>query len=334
MLPSNSGHSRPLRQRIAAFTLIELLVVIAIIAILIALLLPAVQQAREAARRSQCKNNLKQIGLAMHNYLDALNVFPPAYMDTINTATVTGVDNNNALGWGALILPYIDQAALYNQIGTETGGFARSWQDVGNTGTPTNTIATSVPSAVRILAAFICPSDPMGGLNTDKSNFGKSNYGVVAGLQAATAGVNDTNCAFTRGDSRRIADFIDGTSNTIFVSEKSTRNDATGLRTCGVNACAFGGGLWIGTRISTAAASWNPGVEQCDVAVFAGANTSYAINGSTADWAADWITSSAHEGGVQMLMGDGSIRFLSENTGLNVYRALVTLRGGEIIGEF
>ena len=94
------------------FTLIELLVVIAIIAILIALLLPAVQQAREAARRSQCKNNMKQIGLALHNYHDVYNTFPPGYVGQTDVSILAGY---GLWSWSALILPYIDQAPLYNQ---------------------------------------------------------------------------------------------------------------------------------------------------------------------------------------------------------------------------
>src|SRR4051812_6730319 len=90
------------------FTLIELLVVIAIIAVLIALLLPAVQQAREAARRSQCKNNLKQIGLALHNYHDTANTLPPGWI-----GDPTGSNAGNRWGWGTMILPYLDQAPLY-----------------------------------------------------------------------------------------------------------------------------------------------------------------------------------------------------------------------------
>ena len=135
------------RQR--GFTLIELLVVIAIIAILIALLLPAVQQAREAARRSTCKNNLKQIGLAMHNYHETFGMFPPGYVEEIlpsNGGVV--VDNEGHWAWNAMLLPYMDQAPLYNQL---------------NVGTvPVSTMlnnATARSSMQKPMPAFRCPSD-------------------------------------------------------------------------------------------------------------------------------------------------------------------------------
>src|SRR6478609_9116964 len=105
-----------------AFTLIELLVVIAIIAVLIALLLPAVQQAREAARRTQCRNNLKQIGLALHNYHDAYQLFPPGYVDRNGNPDLTP-DNDLGPGWGwaSFILPQLDQGNVYNQINFNIG---------------------------------------------------------------------------------------------------------------------------------------------------------------------------------------------------------------------
>ena len=139
--------SRSNRQR--GFTLIELLVVIAIIAILIALLLPAVQQAREAARRSTCKNNLKQIGLAMHNYHETFGMFPPGYVEEIlNTNGGHVADNEGHWAWNALLLPYLDQAPLFNQL---------------NVGTvPVSTMlnnATVRGSMQKTLPVFRCPSD-------------------------------------------------------------------------------------------------------------------------------------------------------------------------------
>ncbi|OYW13961.1 MAG: hypothetical protein B7Z55_16195, partial [Planctomycetales bacterium 12-60-4] len=125
------------------FTLIELLVVIAIIAILIALLLPAVQQAREAARRSQCVNNLKQLGLAIHNYHDNFNAFPPGWIGVTNRTPDT--EGNSGFAWGAHLLPQLDQSPLYGRL-----NFNRECYDPAF-----NAVAMST-----VLPAFRCPSDP------------------------------------------------------------------------------------------------------------------------------------------------------------------------------
>ena len=122
------------------FTLIELLVVIAIIAVLIALLLPAVQQAREAARRSQCKNGLKQIGLALHNYHDMLRTFPPGYVSLFDSS---GNDTGAGWGWGSFLLPQIEQSALFYQINSNVG---------------IESAVNSIPR-VKSLSIFLCPSD-------------------------------------------------------------------------------------------------------------------------------------------------------------------------------
>tara|TARA_R110002111_G_C6005121_1_gene373746 strand:- start:3854 stop:4831 length:978 start_codon:yes stop_codon:yes gene_type:complete len=310
------------------FTLIELLVVIAIIAILIALLLPAVQQAREAARRSTCKNNMKQIGLALHNYHDTHRVFPPGFIDNeldFSGSKTGGTGaNNNGIGWGAMILPYMDQAPLYNQIGSTTGAFGEHWSVNAST------------LAQTILPAFNCPSDPMGGINTDKSNFGKSNYLASHGTAAATT----NNGIFYGNSSTRIRDIIDGTSNTILVSERTTKNDGAGTNNCGgTTDCAWTGGLWIGPRHATSTSdTWHPGLYHFDVTNFGGGNATYLINSSGSTWGEDWCASSAHVGGAHMLLTDGSVRFISENMssgGTNTtYYNLVTRAGGEVVGEF
>ena len=145
----------PSSQRCRGFTLIELLVVIAIIAVLIALLLPAVQQAREAARRSQCKNNLKQIGLALQNYHDNNKAFPISlyggYGDTANVGGFT--QNSRSWGWPVRILPFVDQAALYKKA------------------SPGNTTIAASGVMTQVVTAFLCPSDPQGPTENQNNSY-------------------------------------------------------------------------------------------------------------------------------------------------------------------
>ena len=229
--------NRTIRSR-SAFTLIELLVVIAIIAILIALLLPAVQQAREAARRTQCKNNLKQIGLALHNYSDQFNVFPPGYVYNPNTGA-------RWLGWSwmTMLLPQFDQAPLYNVMSGNTSTLASI-----NLGMP---IATGYTPTQAVIPGLRCPSDvgdnlvpfvhvpgangaastPGAGVAVANS-FGRTNYFGVAGyvgtFTAPVSGLTNvnvpmqTNYRGSFGENSRVGlrDMTDGSSNTAMVGER------------------------------------------------------------------------------------------------------------------
>jgi prepilin-type N-terminal cleavage/methylation domain-containing protein/prepilin-type processing-associated H-X9-DG protein len=327
------------------FTLIELLVVIAIIAILIALLLPAVQQAREAARRTQCRNNLKQIGLALHNYHDAYGVFP--YGSNENWG-YGDVPLRCAWNWRVFILPYIDQGPLYNQISTYFICIPNSnWDDrtAGYKTTVHNTL-TSIHQAV--ISAYICPTDPSASVVTGRASAGagigsngidvgaRSNYFGSSGPSYVTgcgffptcAGYSDSgNHSQRRGQYGQgpgvlhmypfnfgIRNITDGTSNTIAVGEV---NDwVTGTTGCYDNA------IWTSTWAS-ASTVW--GVNGGDSSGVPG-NNNYPYNGCG--------FRSRHTGGAQFLLADGAVRFISENIDINTFNFLGTSHARDLVGEF
>jgi prepilin-type N-terminal cleavage/methylation domain-containing protein len=204
-------------RRRRGFTLIELLVVIAIIAVLIALLLPAVQAAREAARRVQCVNNLKQIGLALANYHDAIGSFPMSYAG--RRLFVDGsTDTAQGWGWGSLILPQMEQPSLYNAI---------------NMSLPVE--APQNLTVVRtMIAGYLCPSDPTpgttfpvdDGTGVVLANVSPTSYAACVGNDAAdsTTGLNNDgigNGVLYRNSRIRMADILDGTSQTIVIGERA-----------------------------------------------------------------------------------------------------------------
>ncbi|MEW4561049.1 DUF1559 domain-containing protein [Bremerella sp. JC770] len=309
------------------FTLVELLVVIAIIGVLIALLLPAVQQAREAARRMQCSNNLKQLGVALHNYHDTFNILPPAFVDSNPemNSPVDAVDNRNSLAWSALILPFIEQSALHDQIGNETGGFAFNWYDKNHD----DNLSDPIDSAKVGLEAYSCPSDTMPLINSFRSNFGKTNYKTNAGNNAA----RDKKGIMWANSKLGFRDITDGTSNTMMIGE-ACANEESGVTNCGGDPCKFTGGLWIGARKTSTAYSWHPGVTSHDVVSFGGWSANMLINRSGANWGDDWISSSMHPGGIMSVQCDGSVRFLQENIELATYRRLRDRSDGEVLGEY
>ena len=334
--------------RTRGFTLIELLVVIAIIAILIALLLPAVQQAREAARRTQCKNNLKQMGLALHNYESSYGTLPPGR-----------VGFPKVFSAHAALLPHFDGANLYSLIDFNTSPtFAEP---------PVVPYSQNVVAAMTVVPMFLCPSD----FGTVQGNsYAPTNYVVCTG-----SGANATARYIRKGDGVmmdvklggivRFRDITDGLSNTVAISEQTlgngysvggngsgsisastppvdpsrqvlnltaAQNDTiTGTDPSPANCVVGAAGSWSGIR----GAKWmnghfgdtlyNHGLTPNSKSFDCGNNSHNA--GLTS-------ARSRHTGGVHVLRCDGGTQFISDNIDTSIWQAIATKQGGEVIGEF
>jgi prepilin-type N-terminal cleavage/methylation domain-containing protein len=313
----------------SAFTLVELLVVIAIIGVLVALLLPAVQAAREAARRTQCSNNLKQVGLALHNFHDTYNKLPVGTHD----------DDNRSFSWRTWILPYMEQTPLYNQM-TQAGMWTPPNMGDGANGVNVDTIAASEIAGVSAisdlcktkLGFYTCPSDTLP--EKDNDGYYKTNYCGSMGPVVGTI----TTCASgdARGDAQQgvllmsnnndntwtssLAKMIDGTSNTIMAGEVSETAN-----------------IHKGTPSARAYPIWAGGNNNGSCNGLAGAGSTlrfvdvaYFINRKTGV-ESDSSFGSKHPGGAQFVLGDASVRFITDSIDSATWRAAGTRDNGEAL---
>ncbi len=346
--------SRPHTER-RGFTLIELLVVIAIIAILIALLLPAVQMAREAARRSECKNNLKQIGLALQNYHDVHRMFPGWVGRWFSGNAGSGANNycHGGYSWHTSILPFLEQRQVYNTINFSFRPNSPGNCGAGNGNSPPGINTTALNSRI---STFLCPSDG-GGSNRG----GKNNYGVNGGIWPVAA-ASPWTTIFARDSGlgspfnrfgRRISDITDGTANTAAFSERVMGTNQSGIRDTlnsvrqnvpfsgtldrvGLEsfqqACQSGQGTdfpayqdnmgttWIYHRLRQGNSLYLHGLPPNSPACMAtGARAQRGIFAPT----------SRHPGGVNVLMCDGTVRFVSSNVDLKAWMAAGTVANQE-----
>jgi prepilin-type N-terminal cleavage/methylation domain-containing protein len=342
------------------FTLIELLVVIAIIAILIALLLPAVQQAREAARRTQCKNNLHNIGLALHNYHDAYMKFPP------------GVITANHMGWSVHILSQLEQNPLFNEINFEL--------TANNTVTAAPGTQTNAVLGGNTLPLYRCPSDSSDvsetrshSANTALTNVTDDNARIGAGTPwrratssyvanwgagesgntrpadaTGTTGTVDGGGLFFANSSLSFRDMLDGSSNTFAVGERDgfiwgETGSAWGTGQRRTYAYWYGITCLLPSTGCTAGAQGG-GDRAGDVYGCTGVDLNgQRVDSSSTAFRGDVAFSSQHDGGGHFLMGDGAVRFVSENiesiiTGVDstqgLYQNLSDRRDGEALSEF
>ena len=313
---------RPSRR---GFTLIELLVVIAIIAVLIALLLPAVQAAREAARRIQCTNNLKQIGLGLHNYHDALGAFPPGL---ISRPGPDGDNTGPGWGWAAMVLPFVEGGTVHNAINFGLG----------------IELPANATARLTKLNAYLCPSDASikpiftvvdesttaTALGAPICDVASSNYvgcfgtGDVSSLYPWNKtddppGRDNGDGLFMRNRSVRIAEIVDGTSQTLAVGEKS-QNLARATWTGAVTGASV--------PITELQAEDGLAPESGDALTIAHTGELDGPNSRPAHADQFW---SRHPGGAMFAFADRSVRFIKEKRPIAILQALGTRRGGEII---
>ena len=289
------------------FTLIELLVVIAIIAVLIGLLLPAVQAAREAARRAQCVNNLMQLGIAVHNYESAHEVLPPGVVDP--TGPIKNLPQGYHFGWVTQLLPYLEQKNVDRHLDRKVGVYAPS----------------NLSARVVVIGTLLCPSD---GRNWSRGSVAPTNYAGCHHDVEAPIAANNTGVFFLNS-SVRYEDITDGSSSTIFIGEKNAEAGDLGWAS-GTRATLRNAGWRLGGSSRFAGMAPLP-LPVDDEDGMDGEATTKGPAGEPEKPAPVGGFSSNHPGGANFLFGDGSVRFLKQTINLTTFRNLANRSDGEMI---